>query len=706
MKKVKITSLIILVIILSANLFAGKISRKDAEKAAKNFYFESINRHKDVSFEKILISSVTAVNMQLQEMYYVVNFSDHGFVLISADDAVYPVLGYSYEGSFNPDQMNPSVKEWLDGYSRQIDFVRKSKLQADAATTGLWNHLLSSTPSQLVVNKGAKDVAPKLLSIWNQDAPYNELCPADPASSPGYGGRCPVGCTATSMAQVMYYYRYPQHGLGSHSYVHDVYGTLSANFATANYDYSQMLNNNTVSNLALATLNYHCGVSVEMYYAPDGSGADTYAAMQQLVTTFKYSSDAHYYLKGGHQYSGTWADVLKGSLDQDKLIIYSGYSNVDGGHAWVCDGYEATDHFHFNWGWEGAYNGYYYIGSLNPGTSDFNNGNGAAINLYPGSGYPYYCNSATTLTSLYGSFEDGSGPLDYQDNSDCRWLIQPSDSVKKITLNFTAFNISDTSDKVIVYDGSSITSPVLATFTGTDLPNAVSSTGSRMLVRFLTNGSSVSSGWQATYTCVPFPYCNQLTTLTTPTGTISDGSGDRNYSNNSMCRWYIKPAGARSITFTFSSLDTEEGIDTILFKDAVNQTKLATVSGNSIPGPIYCGSGQLLVTFRSNGSNTYTGWEGSYTAEVGINENEFMDNLMIYPNPASNLVNISFDLSVTENMNISLTDMTGKEVFAEKYPYLKGSFVKDIDVSALRRGIYFLKLISSEGNITQKIVLQ
>lgn len=706
MKKIKSFTTLIIAIILSTNLFAGKVSKKDAERAARNFYYESINRQKDVGYEKILTSSVTSYKMKSQEMYYVVNLIDKGFVLVAADDAAYPILGYSYEGSFNPDQMNNSVKEWMGIYCKQIEFVRKSKLGASPETTTLWNHLLTSSPAQLTVNKGAKDVAPKLLSVWNQDPPYNDLCPQDAASSPGYGGRCPVGCTATSMAQILYYYRYPIQGTGSNTDFYTDYGNLYANFGATTYDYSQMLNNNTASNLALATLNLHCGIAVNMNYGPDGSAAGTDQACDALITNFKYSSLAHYYLKIGHQYSGTWADLLKGSLDQNKMIIYSGSSGVDGGHAWVCDGYEATDHFHFNWGWGGAYNGFYYIGGLNPGTSDFNDYNGAVVNIYPGSGYPYYCNSSTTLTSLSGSFEDGSGPLDYQNNSDCRWLIQPTDSVKKITLSFTAFTLTDTSDKVIVYNGNSITSPVLATITGSAIPNSVSSTGAKMLVRFLTNGSGVSAGWQATYTSTPYLYCSGLTTLTTPNGTISDGSGDKNYANSSLCRWWIKPNGARSITFTFNHLDTEPGLDTILFRDPVNATNLITVSGNTIPGPIFSPSGQLLMTFRSNNSNAYAGWDGTYSAEVGINENEFMDNLMIYPNPASALLNLSFDLSNTQNMNISLTDLTGKEVFSEKVENLKGSFSRDIDVSLFNKGIYFLKLISSEGNITQKIVLQ
>ena len=698
--------LVTLSIFLTINLFAGKISKKDAERVARNFYYESANRHKSLNYDKIQTVSVDVFKMKSQEMYYVVNMSDKGYVLVSAEDATYPILGYSYEGSFDKDNMNPSVKSWMEGYCKEIDFARKSKLAPDAETTRLWSRLLTTDPSKLVINKGAKDVAPKLLSIWNQDAPYNELCPADAASPAGYGGHVPVGCTATSMSQVMYYFRYPLHGVGSHSYYHNTYGTLSADFAAATYDYSQMLNNNTASNLALSTLAFHCGVSVEMDYAPTGSGADTYAAMLQLVSVFKFSNDAAYYLKGGHQYTGTWPNLLEASLDQDYLIIYSGFSNADGGHAWVCDGYEATDHFHFNWGWEGAYNGFYYVGALNPGTSDFNSGNGAALNLHPGTGYPYYCNGTTTLTSLYGSFEDGSGPTNYHDNGDCRWLIQPTDSVKKITLNFSAFDIADTNDKIIVYDGNDITAPVIATITGSDIPNSISVNNSKMLVRFITNSSANSAGWQAYYSCTPFIYCSGLTALNAPSGTITDGSMGKNYSNNSNCKWLINPAGAHSISFTFTSIDTEAGRDTISFKDPMHGTSLGTFSGSTIPQTIVSPSAQMLISFKSNSSNTGSGWEGNYAAEVGVNENEYMDNLSIYPNPATTTVNVSFNLSNSQNMNLRLTDMAGKVVFSQQYDNLKGAFNKDIDVSAYSKGVYFLKLISSEGNITQKIVLQ
>ncbi len=54
------------------------------------------------------------------------------------------------------------------------------------------------------VNEESRKPIPQLLaSEWGQDAPYNNLCPK------GDRGRCPSGCVATAMAQVLYYHKYP-----------------------------------------------------------------------------------------------------------------------------------------------------------------------------------------------------------------------------------------------------------------------------------------------------------------------------------------------------------------------------------------------------------------------------------------------------------------------------------------------------------------
>ena len=118
-----------------------------------------------------------------------------------------------------------------------------------------------------------------------------------------------------------------------------------------------------------------------MSYSPNGSGAYTTDAVASLNEYFKYSSS--YYFDYRDNYSdAVWIEMLKNNLDYGMPFIYSGYGNV-GGHAFCCDGYDDSDMFHFNWGWSGAYNAYFEVSNLNPGTYTFSDGCGAGFGVMP-----------------------------------------------------------------------------------------------------------------------------------------------------------------------------------------------------------------------------------------------------------------------------------------------------------------------------------
>ena len=95
------------------------------------------------------------------------------------------------------------------------------------------------------------------------------MCPVDMA---GPDGHALVGCVAVSMGQVMHYWEYPQYGNDDHGY-NSPYGYLYADFQNTFYDYDNMANN--YATVASALLLYHAGVSVNMGYGTDGSGANS-----------------------------------------------------------------------------------------------------------------------------------------------------------------------------------------------------------------------------------------------------------------------------------------------------------------------------------------------------------------------------------------------------------------------------------------------
>jgi hypothetical protein len=236
-----------------------------------------------------------------------------------------------------------------------------------------------------------------------------------------------------------------------------------------------------------------------MNYSAAGSIAGMSKVVQAFTNYFKFANTANLQYRQFFDYD-TWISNLKTDLDAGRPVIYYGDDGTSG-HAWICDGYQGTDMFHMNWGWSGKYNGYFNIDNLNVNGFAPDLNQAAVFGLKPDTAqYPYNCSGLTNVINYgFGTIEDGSGPVaDYQNNLNCNWLIGPGDSVQKIILSFIRFNTAP-SDEVKVYDGSSLNDPLLGSFSGTDLPTDIISTGPVMLVTFTSDNGTTSDGWMAAY---------------------------------------------------------------------------------------------------------------------------------------------------------------------------------------------------------------
>ncbi len=371
----KKTLLFLVVAICSASILkADIVTQTDAALAAKNHYINYAPGIHNGSVELNLVYSKFAGN---EPLYYIYNAaSGKGFVIVSAEDNVFPVLGYAYEGSYSSDPgfEAENFNAWMENCSDQIVFARENDLTADSKIESAWSNLLSAIPHP----KEFDNVDPLLSTLWDQGTYYNQLCPADPG---GPGGHVWAGCVATAMAQVMKYHNFPEQGTGSHTYYCTGYGTQSADFGATTYTWASMPNQVNSSNMAVATLLYHLGVSVDMQYSASGSGAYSSDARDALVNYFSYSPNAVLLPKNSFPIE-TFVYKLKNELNLNRPVYYSG-SGSGGGHAFVCDGYQGNDYFHFNWGWSGYANGYFYVSNLNPGGYQFNQGQAAMLYVYP-----------------------------------------------------------------------------------------------------------------------------------------------------------------------------------------------------------------------------------------------------------------------------------------------------------------------------------
>ncbi len=706
--------IILTLAILALPLFtrAGNITPEQASQVAVNFFYERANISNSLSLDKIYVSSIRK-GPGTNTTYFICAMKPKGFIVVSAADNVIPVLAYSFESNYAEDYLlQNGFNIWMDHYQQQIDYAVENNISPNSAITTEWQRLLNT---KFIINADLshlQNVEPLLVSKWNQDSPYNSLCPLDPA---GPGGRCYAGCVATAMGQLLYYYRFPQQGQGSYSYTHPIYGNISADFGATTYHWEGMPSSINKENDPIGEMLFQQGVSVDMNYGPDGSGMWNHKAAYSLKTYFRYGPETQYYFRDSVTID--WDSLLITNLDQRKPLYYAGWAGVQStsGHAFVCDGYQPGNYYHFNWGWGGSQDGYFYTANLSPGGSNFNFAQ-EVIPLFPDTvqnTYPEGCQGITTLTALRGSVEDGSGWYNYQNNSDCSWLISPQnsiyDSVQSIQITFLRFDTEGSADSLFLYDGSDESAPLIAVFSGNTIPGVLSSTGNKVFIKFHSSSSISKGGWQLDYESIIPVYCSGITTLSAVAGSVDDGSGSKFYNNNSLCRWKIMPTGGMPLTFNFSSFETSDSTDIIKIIDLQTQEILGTFSGSSLPMPVTAASGKMLIIFITGDSGNAQGWSGNYyTSGVGISETDSCKReTLVYPNPSNGEITIEkfFSSETVQELTISVIDLKGKTIYSKKFKQVPGFNTFSMNLEDMSDSIYYLVFEAGNQKEIKKIVV-
>lgn len=373
------TRLLIIVFASISIVFAEPITEDNALRIAHNFFNFPNNSEKSpikLSYKHIPENNNQTHNIPSNTVYYYVfNNSDNSFVIISGNDVASPVLAYSNESKFDIHNIATATKAWLNQYSEQIEYAIVNNIESTAEIQSEWKKLQNK---QIQINKIQNGVSPLVKTKWNQSPFYNDLCPWDEELK----ARAITGCVATAMAQIMRFWSYPTMGSGSHGYTHPKYGYLFANFGVTYYDWATMPESITEPNLAVATLNYHCGVSVNMGYGVNGSGAaGSVVVAPALINYFKYDKSLKIENRSSYSYN-QWITMLKEELLSGRPMYYQGAGNV-GGHAFVCDGFNSDNFFHFNWGWGGSSDGYFKMDALNPGSMTFNASQSVVMGIQP-----------------------------------------------------------------------------------------------------------------------------------------------------------------------------------------------------------------------------------------------------------------------------------------------------------------------------------
>ncbi len=357
----KLINSLILVLFFGAAISSAKTITSDvAQTVASNFFKQ--NAAKPVKTASLIY---TGISTSGEAVFFVYNInSQDGFIIVTADDALSPVIGYSTEGSFVVPEASSNFGYWMQQRKNEIIGDKMQNVQATMEISAQWAAYLNN---QAVAQRVTSSVSPLVKTLWGQYAPYNALCP---------GGSL-TGCVATAMAQIMRYWKWPVKGTSSSSYTSNFginYGVLSANYGNTTYNWNNMPVQCSSANNDVATIMYQCGVSIDMQYSPYLSLAFVTTSDHPVCAQTSYSEYFGYNaatikgLQKSNYLPSDWINVIEAELNAGRPVQYEGQDTLGAaGHSWVCDGYDANNNLHMNWGY--GYNGYYSVDLLNPAGS-------------------------------------------------------------------------------------------------------------------------------------------------------------------------------------------------------------------------------------------------------------------------------------------------------------------------------------------------
>ena len=758
----KFTLFTSLLMFVAMSYAANVVPVEDAMTASKNFLSERVGAAKASQLELVLVN--TEYSEDGTPATYRFSVGDHGFMIVSATDLANPVLAFSLESNFKE---GTGADIYTERYAKELSYL-KDNPSAALNVRNSWNHYLAADFKPFAT-KGNPCVQPLITTRWTQEQYYNTMCPYNPRNSYADDYHTPVGCVALTMANILFFYRFPDHGIGSVSYFPREYsdeGELTysypvqiVNYSQARYDYNAMANSLSAYDGELAKLIYHCGVSVRMSYGFDGSGSQSEYALGALQDHYFFSDNARFQVMTdivpNDSLMYLWVDKAKAELDQHRPLFFSGQSTAAGGHAWIVDGYTTignATYFHVNWGWAGSSNGYYLINNqvtTSYGNFNANNANTMMINLMPDSALIQKpAESSARVTASFGTISDGAGNMKYAQNSNRRWVLACPDATS-YELKFSKLKVKN-GDKVIVYNGGTEASGIKqqysgdylmaacndytnvsgcehGDFVGETLPGAITVNADSVLVVFTSTANSETDyGFVLDYSvksfnknaCTDKIYTDQHAVLTDkPDNVISDDT----YRATNVCEYTLNLKYTDQLVYAFPKFDLKQGD----FVDIYNQTSPSSSSRvlvahydmNNLPTNVYSydaplynmvgvPSSKFIIRFASDNMLQGTGFEFDYYGICNSVDQFDETEINVYPNPATSFVNIEVTSDKAQQFNASVVDMMGKTVYVDQFNHDGGTGIYKINVNNLAKGVYFLHLNSENGQSVQKIVVR
>ncbi len=361
--------LLLVLVLMTVGVWAQQISEEQARDRALKYLSNNApakTRGLNVGMDRKTVTAKTDA-----KSIYAFNLDGGGYVIASGDSRALPVLGYSATGSIDWDRMPDNMRAWLKSYDQAMATLGNTK----EFTDGVSRHgPMTRAPREAI--------GPLLKTQWGQEEPYwNDVPPYDGANPDWKGQPSQTGCVATVMAMVMNYYQWPKDACTeipaydlttAHENVEKVWHIDALPPTT--FDWDNMLDNYVTpegiiigtpeQQEAVAKLMRYCGQGVRMKYSPVSSGANEQLAAEALVKYFGYQNTVQVSHRIYYSIDG-WEDLIYSELANGRPVVYGG-RRENGGHAFVCDGYDGNGLFHINWGWGGNGDAYFSLSVLNP----------------------------------------------------------------------------------------------------------------------------------------------------------------------------------------------------------------------------------------------------------------------------------------------------------------------------------------------------
>lgn len=366
----------IVLFIATSTSFAGVVTPERAAEYAGKFFSGPATKGSPARVERVIPKYHAAVKSGASEdLFYIFNnLSGKGFVIISAEDAARPVIGYSYDADFTDEVLPAHITSWFRSIEDQIQFLRENNIQATSDGKREWSGLMTKgmsgehTPLKLYIT-----------ALWNQNSPYSDKCPTN----------CVTGCVQTAIAIKMKYHEFPSRptqDIVNGYYLNDSWVSNTVKASETEYKWDMMLNDysssaSTEQKNAVAVLMADLGVMMSAKYETGGStGALSGDIAKNMIKYMQYNKAAVCASRDKYP-TFMWCEMLRNELDTNGPVVYSG-SSKSGGHCFILDGYATGNFFHINWGWGGTSNGWFLIDVFQTKNQGIGGNNGDAYSFY------------------------------------------------------------------------------------------------------------------------------------------------------------------------------------------------------------------------------------------------------------------------------------------------------------------------------------